>query len=620
MPHQTQITKHVEFWIALATLMGIAAHLVMRFGPVGEAWAEYPLFAVLAVGGTPLVWTLLKQVWKREFGADLLAGVSIITSVILGEYLAGSIVVLMLSGGETLEEYAMGRASSVLAKLADRMPSVAHRLVDGKVVDIEIEDIEIGDRIVILPQEVAPVDGEVIEGHGSMDESYLTGEPYQVSKAPGAQVISGAINGNERLTIEATRLPQDSRYAKIMEVMAEAQQSRPQIRRMADQLGAYYTPFAVAVALAAWFFSGDPVRFLAVLVVATPCPLLIAIPTALVGAISLAAKKAIIIRDTRVLEQIDQCRTLILDKTGTLTLGKPSMTSIVTGGAFDEDKVLRLTASVERFSKHPLATAIVDAATDRDMNLVEVDRLSEKPGEGLTAELEGHHVHITSRSKLAKHDHPEVHRIPPVESGLECVVMIDDDYAATIRFHDAPREEGPGFIHHLGPRHRIERVMIVSGDRRSEVEYLAKQVGVEEIYAEQSPEDKVQIVRRETERGPTIYVGDGVNDAPALMTATVGIAMGKSHEATAESAGAVILEPSLLRVDQLMHIGIRFRRIALQSAVGGMALSVVGMGFAAFGLLPPVAGALAQEGIDLAAIANALRVAFTRDDLSDIDS
>ncbi len=619
MQERKAITKHLEFWIALTTLVGIGTYLVMHYG-LDNAYANWPLFVVLALGGTPLVWTLIKQVWAREFGADLLAGISIVTAVILGEYLAGSIVVLMLSGGETLEEYAMGRASSVLGALASRMPSMAHRRSEGKLEDVGIDEVEIGDTLVVMPNEIAPVDGEVIEGRGKMDESYLTGEPYEVSKAPGSSVISGAINGHDRLTIRATRRARESRYAKIMEVMEEAEQSRPEIRRLADMLGAYYTPLAVSIALIAWFFSGDPVRFLAVLVVATPCPLLIAIPTALVGAISLAAKKAIIIRDTRVLEQIDQCRTLILDKTGTLTLGTPTVTEIETAEGFSSDEVMRLTGSVERFSKHPLATAIVEAARERDLDLEDVDRLSEKPGEGLTAEVSGREVKITSRSKLARAEHPDVDLIPPVEAGLECVVMLDDRYAATIRFHDAPRSEGPGFVHHLQPRHEVERVMIISGDRLSEVEYLAKHVGIEEIYAEKSPEEKVEIVRKETERGPTIYVGDGVNDAPALMTATVGIAMGKSHEATTEAAGAVILEPSLQRVDQLMHIGIRFRRIAMQSAVGGMALSVIGMGFAAFGLLPPVAGALAQEGIDLAAIANALRVAFTRDDLSDMDA
>lgn len=613
------IVRHLEFWIALATVLGIAAHLVMRFGPLGEAFMDYPLFAVLGVGGTPLVWRLARHVWRREFGADLLAGISIIASIALGEYLAGSIVVLMLSGGETLEEYAMGRASSVLAALANRMPQIAHRVESGEVVDIDVAAIEVDDHIVILPHEISPVDGEVIEGTGSMDEAYLTGEPYQVAKAPGSAVISGAINGNQRLTIRASRLPEDSRYAKIMEVMAEAQQTKPEIRRLADQLGAFYTPLAVSIALLAWWASGEPVRFLAVIVVATPCPLLIAIPTALVGAISLAARRSIIIRDTRVLEQIAKCKTLILDKTGTLTLGKPSVTDVLTDEGVDASEALALAGSVERFSKHPLATAIVEAAVERGLELVAVDSLSEKPGEGLTARIGERQVHITSRNKLAKGEHPDLDKIPPVASGLECVVMVDDRYAATIRFHDAPRREGPGFIHHLSPKHGIDRVLIVSGDRRAEVEYLANEVGIREIYAEQSPEQKVDIVRAETERASTIFVGDGVNDAPALMIATVGIAMGKAHEATAESAGAVILEPSLTRVDQLIHVGSRFRRIALQSAIGGMALSVIGMGFAAFGLLPPVAGALTQEAIDLAAIANALRVAFPREELSDID-
>lgn len=621
MTEHKPASHNIEVWIAIATVLGISVHLFLRWGPLGAEYQNVPLFVVLALGGTPLVYQLLRQVVKREFGADLLAGIAIVTAVVLEEYLAGSIVVLMLSGGETLEAWAMGRASSVLAALAKRMPQQAHvRGPDGELTHVEVSSVEVGNTVVILPNEIAPVDGEVIEGHGSMDESYLTGEPYEVSKAPGSVVLSGAINKDNQIVIRATRRATDSRYARIMEVMAEAQQSRPKIRRLADQLGALYTPVAVSIAAAAWALSGDPTRFLAVLVVATPCPLLIAIPTALVGAISLAARRSIIIRDTRVLEQIDQCDTLILDKTGTLTLGKPSMTSMEVAETFDEDEVLRLTASVEQFSRHPLAVAILEAARGRDLDLTKVDSLSEKPGEGLTARVLDRSVHITSRNKLERAGHPDHHKIPEVESGLECVVLIDDAYAATLRFHDEPRHEGPAFIAHLKPLHAFKRVMIVSGDRQSEVNYLAEKVGIEEVYAERSPEEKVEIVREATRHSRTIFVGDGVNDAPALMSATVGIAMGNAHEVTAESAGAVIMEPSLVRVDQLIHIGSRFRRIALQSALGGMALSLVGMGFAAFGFLPPVAGALVQEGIDLAAIANSLRVAFTRDSLSDVET
>ncbi len=308
-----------EAVIAAMAVAGIAGHLWLRFALTGDARSPHvvnaPLYAVLALGGAPLVIDLAVKAARRQFGADLLAGLSIVTAILLGEYLAGALVVLMLSGGETLEAYASGRASSVLRALANRMPLVAHRTGPAGIEDVTIDSVALDDRIVVFPHEVCPVDGVVVDGRGVMDESYLTGEPFMMSKAPGSTVFSGAINGEEAVTIRATRLASDSRYARIMQVMRESQQRRPAIRRLGDRLGAFYTPVAVGLAAAAWAASGEPVRFLAVLVVATPCPLLIGIPVAIVGTISLAARRSIVIRDPAVLEQIDGCRTIILDKT-----------------------------------------------------------------------------------------------------------------------------------------------------------------------------------------------------------------------------------------------------------------------------------------------------------------
>jgi heavy metal translocating P-type ATPase len=613
--------RHANSWIATLAVVCIVLHFV--FPMVGlEAQREWPLFVALVGGGGPLVWDLLKQTFAREFGADFLAGISIVTALILGEYLAGSVIVLMLSGGEALEDYAVGRASDVLRALADRMPTLAHRKEDGELVDIAVEDIEIGDEIVVMPHELCPVDGEVVEGRGSMDESYLTGEPVVVSKAPGSNVLSGAINSDSAITIRATRRAVDSRYASIMKVMEHAQQTKPKMRRLADKLGAWYTPLAVSVALAAWALSGNPTRFLAVIVVATPCPLLIAIPVSMIGSISLAAKHAIVIRDASIMERLDTCKTLIFDKTGTLTLGKPALTNIEAGdGAGDgagADDVLAMAASVERYSKHPLATAIVAAAEERDLPKHEVEDISEKPGQGLTARVAGRTLRITSRNKLADAGHAAHDDLPEMVAGLECVILVDDAYAATFQFRDEPRSEGRPFIAHLGPKHGFEKVMLVSGDRESEVRYLAESVGVDTIHAECSPEEKVEIVKREEAAARTIFIGDGINDAPALMTANVGIAFGGTHEITTEAAGAVILEPSLTKVDELFHIARRNRRIALQSAFLGMGLSMFGMGFAAFGFLSPVAGAVAQEFIDLAAVLNALRTSIRpKDELTD---
>lgn len=569
-----------------------------------------PLLATLAIGGIPLVYDLLRKLVKLEFGSDLLAGISIVTAVLLGEYLAGSIVVLMLAGGAALESYALRNASSVLAALAKRVPSVAHQKRGSAIVDVAIEAIAIGDTLVVYPHDICPVDGKVIEGHGVMDESYLTGEPFQITKTIGATVISGAINGESALTITATKRAADSRYAKIMQVMRESEQRRPQLRRLGDRLGAVYTPIAVAVAIAAWAISGEAVRFLAVLVIATPCPLLIAIPLSIIGSISLCARRSIIIKSPVVLEQIAECRTAIFDKTGTLTYGEPKLTEELIAPGFEPAAVLTMAASLERYSKHPLAQAILAAATRDKLELRAASEVNEPPGQGLRGIVAGQQVQITSRQKLSGQDVSGLDHLPETGGGLECVVVIDARYAATLRFRDAPRAESRSFVRHLAPKHQFERVMIVSGDRESEVRYLADEVGITEIHAQQSPEEKVAIVRQETAAAKTLYVGDGINDAPAMMAATVGMAIGRNSDVTAEAAGVVVMDNSLRKVDEFMHISRRMRAIALQSAVGGMALSMVGMAFAAAGYLNPVSGAIGQEIIDVLAVFNALRAAF----------
>ncbi len=597
--------------IAAFTLLAMVLHLVLRFGvQTTVVISDVPLLATLIFGGLPMLYDLLRKLLKREFGSDLLGGVSIITSVLLGEYLAGTFIVLMLSGGEALESYALRSASSVLAALAKRMPSVAHRKRDSEIVDVDLQDVSIDDTLVIFPHDICPVDGVVIEGRGVMDESYLTGEPFQITKTSGSIVISGAINGESALTIRATQLAADSRHAKIMEVMRESESKRPQLQRLGDRLGAIYTPLALAIACLAWAISGEATRFLSVLVITTPCPLLIGIPVAIIGSISLCARRAIIVKSPIVLEQIATCRTAIFDKTGTLTYGSPALTEQIVAPGFDQREVLTLVAGLERYSKHPLASAILAAASTAGIVLPEATEVGEQPGKGLVGTVAGHSLQVTSRNKLAKQKIPGVDQIPPIAGGLECVVAIDNRYAAALRFRDAPRSDSRSFVKHLAPRHQFNRVMILSGDRESEVRYLAEQVGITEVFAEQSPEEKLAIVRRETLKAKTLYVGDGINDAPAMMAATVGMAIGQNSDVTAEAAGVVIMDNSLTKVDEFMHISRRMRTIALQSAVGGMTLSVIGMGFASTGYLTPVAGAVLQEVIDVAAVLNALRAAF----------
>jgi heavy metal translocating P-type ATPase len=607
-------TPTKETYIAAFTLVAIALHVIFRYAFHVQALTyNLPLFAALLAGGSPMLGGLLKRLAKRQFGSDLLAGISIVTAILLREYLVAAIVVLMLSGGEALEEFATARASSVLDALARRVPSIAHRNQGGALVEVKLADIRVGDELSVLPHEICPVDGTVVDGHGQMNEAYLTGEPYEVSKAPGSPVISGATNGESLLTIRAEKLAKDSRYARIMKVMQETEQQRPQLRRLGDQLGAWYTPFALGIAIAAALLSGNFERFLSVVVIATPCPLLLAIPTAIIGAISLAARRAIIIKNPAVLEQIEKCQTLIFDKTGTLTYGRPKLTQFLCEPTFRREEVLQLVASAEQYSKHPLAGAIVSAAKQEKIPLLPVDQISERPGQGLRGTVAGHTVLVTGRNKMgAASSH-----LPQPASGLECVVFVDEHFAAVIRFHDAPRKDTASFISHLQPKHGVARVMLVSGDRESEVKYLAESVGITEVHAGKSPEEKVAIVKEATARGRTLFVGDGINDAPGLMAATVGVAFGSQNDITTEAADAVVLETSLGKIDELIHIGRRMRRIALQSALGGMAASMIGMIAAAFGYLPPIWGAIGQELIDLFAVLNAVRVTLPTEDLQD---
>ena len=640
-PHQTGSEKFILVFSAL----GICAYLALRYGlkipdevftvtvnaffdsttanlyqsqlrfPL--SLVQMPLYLVLLVGGIPLVFQIFAKFLTGDFGADLLAGLSIVTAVLLGEHLAGSLVILMLASGVVLETYAVRKASSVLEALAKRMPSIAHRQSEGSVSDIPTEQVKIGDTLLVLPHEICPVDGTVIDGVGSMDESYLTGEPYLMEKTSGSQVMSGAINGDSALTIRADKLVVDSRYAKITEVMRASEQHRPHLRRLGDQLGALYTPLALTIAIASWWYYGDVVRFLAVLVIATPCPLLIGIPVVIISSISLAAKREIIIKNPAILETIGKCRTAIFDKTGTLTYGRPSLTSLTPVGTYDEKTVLTLIASLERYSRHPLSTSIVKAAETVGLSFLPVANIKELAGEGVIGEVAGKKVQVTSRKNMLA-NHPEMaSALPPVGDGLECIALINGKFAALLQFRDEVRVDSPSFINHLKPSHAFGKVMIVSGDRESEVRYLAEKVGIQHVHFSQSPEQKLEIVRTETSAAKTVYLGDGINDAPALTAATIGIAFGQNSDITGESADAVIMDSSLLKVDELFHIGERMRRIALQSAIGGMVLSLIGMAFAGLGYLTPVAGAIAQELIDVLAILNASRAAIPPKTLSD---
>lgn len=598
--------------LILAAMLAAASELHVFHSPMS---ANLVLLIGIGISSVPLSIELVAQLLKRNFSVDILAFLSIVTAIALKQYWVAAIVILMLSGGKALEEYATGRASSVLSALARRMPQVAHRRdQDNSVQDLSIDAIAVGNELVVYPHELCPVDGVVTEGVGNMDESYLTGEPFLIAKAPGATVLSGAINGDAALTIRATRLAIDSRYAKIVEVLHQSEKNRPQIRRLGDRFGIWYTPIAVTIAALSWILTGEPERFLAVVVIATPCPLLLAIPVAIIGAISVGAKRGIVIKDPSILEKIDSCRTLIVDKTGTLTYGRPSLTETICAGSWPKQSLLQFAASLERYSKHPLASALLKSAEDMGVPLFTPKDVSESPGQGLTGHIEGHAVTLTGRGKLTA----EIRQaLSDVATGLECVVLVDGELAGLMRFHDQPRHDSKPFLSHVEDSHGFSNIVLLSGDRPSEVSLFASGLGISEAYGGKSPEEKVAIVRELTSRQQTLYLGDGINDAPAMMNATVGIALGVNSDITSEAAGAVILQSSLASVDELIHIGRRMKRIAITSAAGGMFLSVIGMAASALGYLAPIEGAILQEFIDLLSILNSLRMILPSAPLSD---
>lgn len=605
--------------VALTSLLAIVINFTVWLAGdsfvLGISIADVSLYFALA-SSLPLLVRISIKTAHLDLTADLLAAVSIVAAVILGEYLAGTIVVLMLSGGEALETYAVRKASFAIHALAKRLPSTVH-LKDGS--DVPLDTVQIDDEVVVHPHEICPVDGVIIDGVTSMNEAYLTGEPYVLPKARGSTVLSGAVNGEGVIVVRAVTLASDSRYARIMEVMKDAEERRPQIRRLGDRIGGIYTIVIFIVAISAWMLSASPERFLSVLVVATPCPLIIGIPIAVIGSVSLAARRGIIIKDPAVLERIDSCRVAIFDKTGTLTYGEPKLVELVVNNGGHPEEILKTVASLERYSRHPLSTAIIAAANERNLELNDAVEVSERPGSGLTGLVNGSRIRVTGRNSLQQENPDLIEKLPEATTGLECVVFIDGEFTATFRFRDAPREDGRSFVGHLGPKHGFEKVILLSGDRLSEVEYLAKSVGINEIFASQTPEQKLDLVRSETRKAETVFMGDGINDAPALTAATVGIAFGRVSDVTSEAASAVVLDNSLSRVDELFHIGRRMSAIALESGVGGLGLSLIGVAFAAAGMLPPVAGAITQEVIDLLAIFNAIRATFPPKVLSDIN-
>lgn len=545
---------------------------------------------------------------RGRFGVDLIAVLSLVGTLLVGEYLAGALIAVMLAGGRALEAAAERRASHDLRALLEHAPRFARRRVDSTVSTIELADVAIDDLLVVGPGEVVPVDGRVASAAAVLDESVLTGEPLQVERALGEPVRSGVVNAGGAFDMRATAIADDSTYAQIVRLAAQAGAENAPVVRLADRYAAWFLPLAVLVAGGAWLASGSAVRAVAVLVVATPCPLLLAAPVAIVSGLSRASRRGVVVRGGAALENLGHATTLMMDKTGTLTVGRPVVIDVAAAPGRDAIDILRLAASVDQLSPHVLAEAIVTEALARGLRLSLPDEVVEEPGRGVTATVGGRRIYV---GKLGGDTSTEWARAAVnralLDSAAIAWVCVDGRPAGAVLLRDPLRRHAPRTVRRLRGA-GLQRLVMLTGDRAEPAREVADVLGLDDVYAEQSPADKVAAVRTEQGRAITVMVGDGVNDAPALAAAGVGVAMGaRGATASSEAADIVLTTDRLERLADAMDIARWSRHIAVQSAIVGMGLSLAAMAVAALGWLPPAAGALLQEGIDVAVIVNALR-------------
>lgn len=557
-----------------------------------------------------LIVEIVTSLRRGSVGLDLVAALSMSAALIFGEALAANVVALMYAGGQMLERFAEGRAKREMTALLGRVAHTAMRYDDGSLAEVAIETLAPGDRILVRAGEVLPVDGTLAAGVASIDASALTGESLPVTHAAGEEILSGATNAGNAFDLNVVRPAAESTYARIVKLVEDAQQTKAPVVRIADRWAVWFLVLTLVIAGLAWGLSGDRLRALAVLVVATPCPLILALPVALISGMSRAAKLGVLIKNGGALEALSRVRTAILDKTGTLTMGRASVADVRTTGGWHKDEVLRLAASLDQASHHVIAEALVKEARNRGLILAPPAEVREDAGAGLAGRVEGHDVIVGGSRFVADLVADDPHRLRDGITGETAVVAVavDGSLAGIIVMADPLRPDAEEVLSSLR-RAGISRIVLASGDQQHIVDAVTEHLSLDERLGDLSPEDKVALVRNASAAGPTLMMGDGVNDAPALAAATIGIAMGaRGSAASSESAGIVLLVDELERVARAVEIAHRTRRIALQSVAGGLALSVIGMIVAAFGYLPPVAGALTQEAIDVAVILNALRV------------
>ena len=595
---------------AIALAGAVAGFFVDRFGggwSPDQIWtaATIPVAVALAV-------SMLRDMLAGRLGVDAIALVAMIASIAMGEPLAGAVVAMMYSGGNLLEDYARGRAERELRSLRDRTPRIAHRQEAGGLVDIAAEDVAPGDELLVRAGELLPVDGELLDARAKLDESAVTGEPLPETRARGEALRSGTVNAGEAFRYRASAAAHESTYAGIVRMVEAAQTAKAPFIRMADRFALLLLPATLIVAGLAWWLSGDPIRALAVLVVATPCPLILAAPVAFIGGVSRAARSGILMKGSSAIEALGQVRTAIFDKTGTLTEGGARLIALDTAPDVEPGEILRLVASLEQASHHVLAETLVTLAHQKRLPLSQPTAVREYRGSGLEGVVDGRHVRAGSR-RLVLGDGP----LPPwaasagtsgdMAAALAVFIAVEGKPVGFLAMADAVRADAAATLQRLHAA-GVSRILMVTGDDAETAQAVAAQLAIDEVRADCSPAEKVAAVAAEQARQPTVMIGDGLNDAPALAAANVGVAMGaRGATASSEAADVVILVDRIDRVAEAVSIAQRTRAIALQSIVVGLGLSGIAMIFAAFGYIPPVAGAFLQQGIDIAVIVNALR-------------
>ncbi len=594
--------------VALSGLLaGICAWLLDRRDFANWFWAAGTLPVIVG-----LSLSIVRDFLAGRIGVDAIALVSMLGALILGETLAGIVVAIMYSGGNLLEDFAVARAERDLRSLIDRAPRVAHRCRSAAVEDVPIEQVAVGDEILVPAGEVIPVDGVIISQMAVIDEAALTGEPIPVSRPAGDLVRSGSLNAGDTFEIRASATASESTYAGIVRMVSAAQTAKSPFIRLADRFALLLLPVTLLIAGGAWFFSGDAIRGLAVLVAATPCPLILAAPVAFIAGVAQAAKRGILIKGSGPLEALARTHTVMFDKTGTLTVGGARLVAIEVAPGQKADEVLRIAASLEQSSHHVVAAAIVEAARMKGSKLTVPSQVRETPGAGVEGVIDGRVVRAGSHQMVYGSRKPDNWAVRALRraawrSALSVFVAVDGRTIGAVLLADDLRRETPRAVQGLRGA-GVSRIVMVTGDRADAAETIAAALDLDAVLADREPADKVDAVATEQRQNPTVMVGDGINDAPALAAANVGIAMGaRGASASSEAADVVILVDRLDRVSDAVAIARRTRRIALQSIVAGLALSGLAMSFAAMGLLPPVAGALTQEAIDVAVILNALR-------------